>query len=160
MTDSPRRLVRTSSELPANHWMARQLPPNTSLRGYAEDRAVSLLTRAVLDAIESAGLSRADVARALGTTKSYVSQVLNGSTNMTLKTLGALLWASGRQVSDLRTDVIGAPPRPERQQRQRSIAIMSATSRDIVWQYDTGQHAVIVGREYLHTNTLPQAPAP
>lgn len=102
------RIIRTSDDLPKNHWMAAQLPAGTSLRGYAEDRAVSLLTRAVINAIEKAGLSRTDIANALGTTKSWVSQVLNGSTNMTLKTLGALFWAAGRQVTELRDDVLGA----------------------------------------------------
>ncbi len=88
--------------------MARHLPPGVSLRPYAQDEAVSVLTSAVQKAIDDAGLSRADVARLLGTTKSYVSQVLNGSTNMTLKTLGAFLWAAGRQVSALKTDTLGA----------------------------------------------------
>ncbi len=106
------RIVRTSSDLAANHWMARQLPPDTSLRGYCEDRAVSLVTRAVADAIDRSGLTRSDVARALGTTRSYVSQVLNGSTNMTVKTLGAVLWACGRQVNELCTDTTGAHTRP------------------------------------------------
>jgi predicted XRE-type DNA-binding protein len=112
MIKHPPRIVRTSSDLEAGHWMARQLPPDTSLRGYAEDRAISVLTRVVQEAIDNAGLSRAEVARVLGTTKSYISQVLNGSTNMTLKTLGALLWVAGRQVAELRTQVVGAEDRP------------------------------------------------
>lgn len=104
--------IHTSDDLAHEHWLARQLPQGTSLRGYTEDRAISILTRAVQDAIDDAGISRSEVARLLGTTKSYVSQVLNGSTNMTLKTLGALLWAAGRQVSDLRSQPIGAMARP------------------------------------------------
>lgn len=103
-----KRIVRTSSDLPVGHWMRRQLPDETPLRPYAEDRAVSILTGAVVDAIENAGMTRAEVARALGTTKSYVSQVLNGTTNMTLKTLGALFWVAGRQVEDVFTAPMGA----------------------------------------------------
>lgn len=102
-----KHLIRTSDDLPRDHWIARQLPPNTSLRAYAEDEAISVLTTAAQDAIEHAGLSRKDVADALGTTKSYVSQVLNGSTNMTLKTFGALLWVCGRQVTAIKTEPIG-----------------------------------------------------
>lgn len=104
------RLIHTSDDLPPNHWIARQLPPGTSLRPFAEDEAVSAITSAVQGAIDEAGLTRADVARLLGTTKSYISQVLNGSTNMTLKTLGALLWAAGREVAGLLTQPLGAAP--------------------------------------------------
>jgi transcriptional regulator with XRE-family HTH domain len=100
-------LIRLTSDLPEGHWMRRHSPDNTSLRPYAEDRVVSVLTGAAIDAIEEAGISRVEVARLLGTTKSYVSQVLNGSTNMTVKTLGALLWASGQQVRCLETEPIG-----------------------------------------------------
>jgi predicted XRE-type DNA-binding protein len=131
MIKHPPRLVRTSSDLKPEHWMARQLPPGTSLRGYAEDRAISALTRVVQEAIDNAGLSRADVARVLGTTKSYISQVLNGSTNMTLKTLGALLWATGRQVAELRTEAVGTEMRPG-VQFTASITIQSADTPHIV----------------------------
>lgn len=108
-----KRLVHTSDDLPQNHWMARQLPPGTSLRAYAEDQAISVLISAVQDAINDAKISRAEIARLLGTTKSYVSQVLNGSPNLTVKSLGALLWAAGREVSELRTVAVGAEMRRE-----------------------------------------------
>jgi predicted XRE-type DNA-binding protein len=129
MTEHEPPIVRTSSDLPSDHWMAQQLPADTSLRGYAEDRAVSLLTRAAIEAIEDAGLSRAEVARVLGTTKSYVSQVLNGSTNMTLKTLGALFWVAGREVDELRTAVMGGvKPQETRTATATTIAVVSTVS--------------------------------
>ncbi|MEX2178629.1 MAG: helix-turn-helix transcriptional regulator [Gemmatimonadaceae bacterium] len=105
-----KNVIRTVDDLPSDHWIARQLPAGTSLRPYAEDEAISAITAAVQDAIKRAGLSRSEVAGLLGTTKSYVSQALNGSTNMTLRTLGALLWAAGRQVRDLWTEPLGATP--------------------------------------------------
>src|SRR5438309_2540535 len=107
-----KRIIRTSNDLPSDHWIVRQLPAGTSLRPYAEDETISTLTSAVQDALDDAGLSRSEVARLLGTTKSYVSQVLNGSTNMTLKTFGALMWAAGRQVVGLRTAEIGTEEQP------------------------------------------------
>jgi hypothetical protein len=103
--------VHTTNDLPQDHWLRRHAPAGTSLRPYAEDRAVSILTGAAIEAIEGAGMTRAEVARVLGTTKSYVSQVLNGSTNMTLKTLGALLWAAGQQVCQLGSEPMGAESR-------------------------------------------------
>ena len=111
MTKNDSSIVRTREDLPLGHWMARQLPEGASLRGYAEDRAISALTQVAQDAIDSAGLSRAEVAELLGTSRSYVSQVLNGSTNMTLKTLGALLWAAGQQVGRLETEPVGIAQR-------------------------------------------------
>lgn len=117
MITSPEKLipsqpVRTTDDLPREHWIARQLPPGTSLRAFAEDEAISVLTSAAQEAIEKAGLTRAEVARALGTTKSYVSQVLNGSANMTLRTLGALFWAAGRQVRRVSTVEVGGELAP------------------------------------------------
>jgi transcriptional regulator with XRE-family HTH domain len=103
-------LVRTSDDLPRDHWMARQLPAGTSLRSFAEDEAISVLTSAVQVALDDAGLSRAEIAEQLGTTRSYVSQLLNGSTNMTLKTLGALYWVAGQQVAEVRSEPLGLLP--------------------------------------------------
>jgi transcriptional regulator with XRE-family HTH domain len=114
MTNRTHKIVRLADDLPREHWISRQLPPGTSLRPFAEDEAISALTSAVQDALDDAGVSRSEAAELLGTTRSYVSQVLNGSTNMTLRTLGALLWASGRQVTGLRTERLGAEARVDK----------------------------------------------
>ncbi len=95
--------VRYSDDLPAGHWIKRQLPSGTSLRPYCEDSAVSLIVSLAATAVAEAGMSRADLAARLGTTRSNVSQILNGSRNMTVKTLGAILWACGLQVNGLAT---------------------------------------------------------
>lgn len=105
---SRRHIARTVDDLGHGHWIRRQAPAGSSLRAYGEEHAINTITGAVLDAIEDAELSRAEVARLLGTTKSYISQVLNGSTNMTLKTLGALLWATGQQVAGIRLEEVAA----------------------------------------------------
>ena len=107
-TDTAKKAIRTREDLPPGHWMARQLPCGASLRGYTEERAVALLTQAAQQAIDSAGVTRSEAAKLLGTSRSHVTQVLNGSANMTLKTLGALLWVGGQQVATLRTEPVGA----------------------------------------------------
>ena len=101
------KVVRTRDDLPPGHWLRRQLPAGASLRTYAEERAIINLTRFVNQAAEASDLSRAELANLLGTSRSFVSQVLNGSANMTLKTFGALLWAVGQQVSGVKTEVLG-----------------------------------------------------
>jgi transcriptional regulator with XRE-family HTH domain len=131
-----KRIIRTSNDLPGNHWIARQLPAGTSLRPYAEDEAISSLTSAAQDALNEAGLSRTEIARLLGTTKSYVSQVLNGSTNMTLRTLGALFWAAGRQVRAVQTVAVGGEVRPEAQP-VLMLTTQSAASRAMTYSPDT-----------------------
>lgn len=127
-----KRLTRIVRDLPEGHWICRHAPAHASLRPYAEDRAVSILTGAVIDCIENAGISRAEVARTLGTTKSYISQVLNGSTNMTLKTIGALLWACGQQVLALRSAPMGTREIPD-VQIMGSDSIMSAATPDMIF---------------------------
>ncbi len=101
-----RRIVRTVRDLSHGHWIRRQIRDvNASLRAYAEDGAASMIYRAVFAAIEKSGVSRAEMARALGVTRPRVSQILRGE-NITLKTLGALLWSCGQQVAELRTESV------------------------------------------------------
>jgi transcriptional regulator with XRE-family HTH domain len=157
MTNQPAPLVRTADDLAPGHWMARQLPAGASLRGYAEDRAISVVTAAVQRAIDNAGLSRADVARALGTTKSHVSQVLNGSTNMTLKTLGALLWACGRQVAELRSTRMGSAAYPATRAIVITATIRSSAERETAYTMGRDEVAsyhygpITSGPLYAHT---------
>lgn len=101
------RRIQTSSDLPAEHWIARQLPPGTSLRNYAVDHTTSEIVGALQLAVAVSGLSRAELAKVLGVTKSYVSQVLSGEANITVKTLGAFLWACGVQAYRLHTEPVG-----------------------------------------------------
>lgn len=96
------------NDLPIGHWLSRQLPAGTSLRTYAEERAILSVMRDLSEAIESSGLSRAELAELLGTSRSFVSQLLNGSANVTLKTVGSLMWATGQQVSGLKSEPLGA----------------------------------------------------
>jgi len=106
-TTMPKR-VRYREDLPAGHWLARQLPKGASLRTYAEERSIISLTTSIQTAIEASGLSRAEIAAVLGCSRAFVSQILNGSSNMTLKTLGALLWAIGQQVQSLQLEPLGS----------------------------------------------------
>jgi len=146
-----RHPIRTSDDLPHDHWIARQLPRGTSLRPFAEDEAISVLTGAVQDAINNAGMTRAEVARVLGTTKSYVSQVLNGSTNMTLRTFGALLWAAGRQVQGVETAPVGTAAAEEPLTiRIVAIAFSGAESHSPSFTPDSGMLALV--RKFLGHN--------
>jgi transcriptional regulator with XRE-family HTH domain len=53
------------------------------------------VTEMICELMEIHGITRSRLATLLGTTKGYVSQLLDGETNMTLKTLADVLFALG-----------------------------------------------------------------
>lgn len=63
------------------------------------------LTEAVTEMMESAGVSRSELARRLGTSPAYVTKLLRGNTNFTLLTLHRLAKALE---ADLRIELV--PP--------------------------------------------------
>jgi transcriptional regulator with XRE-family HTH domain len=56
------------------------------------------ITELLCELMENQGVSRAELARRLGTTPPYVTKVLRGQTNMTLKTISDWCFALGRSV--------------------------------------------------------------
>ncbi len=67
-------------------------------RYYAQDMAMLSVTAAIVEEMESQGVSRSELAQKIGCTKAFVSQVLNGSRNMTVRTIADLAWALGKEV--------------------------------------------------------------
>lgn len=59
----------------------------------AQETLIVDVTEALAAAIEHAGISRTELAERLNASKGHVSQVLNGSRNMTLRTLADLCLA-------------------------------------------------------------------
>jgi transcriptional regulator with XRE-family HTH domain len=90
------------------NWLDAELPDLAQQREFAQERCILALTESVLAAMDSAGLSRSALADRIGVGKSHVSQLLNGSRNMTLRTLGDLYWACGLEVRGIRTTLIGS----------------------------------------------------
>ncbi|CRI65313.1 hypothetical protein THIOKS12330009 [Thiocapsa sp. KS1] len=66
------------------HW-ASQSEENAKLA--AQELLIAEVTEAIWEAMQAAGITKTELANRLGSTKGYVSQVLNGSRNMTLRTL-------------------------------------------------------------------------
>ena len=56
------------------------------------------ITELLCELMNKQGVSRADLARRLGTSPPYVTKVLRGQTNMTLKTVSDCFFALGRSV--------------------------------------------------------------
>lgn len=59
----------------------------------AEETLLLDVTEKIWDALEERGLTKADLSRRLGQSKSHVTQLLNGSRNMTLRTLADIAYA-------------------------------------------------------------------
>ena len=62
---------------------------------FLTEQAILEFTEKVVVAMERAGMSRADLARQLGVSKAFISKLLNGNPNLTVKTMVALAKALG-----------------------------------------------------------------
>lgn len=94
-------------------WLSRHLPEPADQREYARERCIVALTEALAAIMEEAEISRAELAKRLGVSKAHISQVLNGSRNMTLATIADVLWACGKEVTDLHVSDLGICILPE-----------------------------------------------
>lgn len=63
-----------------------------------EETALAVAQATIQNAINEAELTRADVARRMGCPRSYVTRILQGDHNLTIKTLARALGACGQQV--------------------------------------------------------------
>jgi transcriptional regulator with XRE-family HTH domain len=89
------------------NWLERELPDPEQQRAYARERVIVAVTEALQEAMDDANLRRSDLAELLGKTKGHISQVLNGHRNMTLSTVGDVLWACGKELDDLIVSPLG-----------------------------------------------------
>ena len=72
-------------------WITRRTKSPEIRRFYEEERTTEEIASAMVDQ----GLSRAEVAEKIGTTRANVTQLLSGSRNMTLRSLAKLAFACG-----------------------------------------------------------------
>ncbi|WP_052697817.1 helix-turn-helix domain-containing protein [Luteibacter yeojuensis] len=78
-------------------WVARQEATEEDRRAYERERLILWTTEAVAELMASTGMSRADLARRLGTTRAQVTQLLSGARTLTLGNLADIAWALGRR---------------------------------------------------------------
>jgi transcriptional regulator with XRE-family HTH domain len=89
------------------NFLQHHLPTETGRRLYAHEAAMMAVSNALVEAMEKAGKNRAWLAEALGRTPGFVSQVLSGSRNMTLKTLADFAFALELEVEELSLAPLG-----------------------------------------------------
>lgn len=66
---------------------------------YEQEGAILEASESLWAAIEEEGISHTDIATRLNKSKAFVSQVLAGGRNLTLRTFADFAWALGRTVS-------------------------------------------------------------
>ena len=76
-------------------WIERQTKTPEARRRYEEERLILWTTEAIWEAMEDQGLTQAQVAKRLGTSRANVTQLLSGSRNMTLRSLAGLAHVCG-----------------------------------------------------------------
>ncbi|MFA5515936.1 MAG: helix-turn-helix transcriptional regulator [Desulfuromonadales bacterium] len=72
---------------------AEQSPENAKL--LAQELLITEVTELIWKAMEESGITKSELAGRMQATKGYVSQLLNGSRNMTLRTLADICFALG-----------------------------------------------------------------
>jgi transcriptional regulator with XRE-family HTH domain len=66
------------------------------MRLYQQERAIQELTDLLCEIMEEDGVSRSDLARRLGKSKGYITQLLDGRSNMTVRTISDVFGALNR----------------------------------------------------------------
>jgi transcriptional regulator with XRE-family HTH domain len=80
-------------------WTERQTHSLEARRLYEQERLTVWATELVSEAMNEGDISKADLARLLGTSRAHVTNLLSGQRNMTLRTLADVACVLGQRVS-------------------------------------------------------------
>lgn len=83
------------------------LKTDAERRFFAHDAAILAATATISDAMERLGVTRSQLAERLERTPGFISQVMSGSRNMTLRTFADLAFALGLQVRGIELSNLG-----------------------------------------------------
>ncbi len=81
------------------------------MRLYQQEYLIMQVTERICDLMEQNGVSRSELATKLGTSKGYITQLLDGRANMTLRTLADVCAVLGVAI-DVQTRQLQATVRP------------------------------------------------
>ena len=70
-------------------------------REWSEEGSIQIATELICRRMEQMGMNRAELATKLEVSRPYVSKLLSGEHNMTLRTLGAIAWALNYEIKDI-----------------------------------------------------------
>lgn len=73
-------------------------------RLYLQEHFILEVTEQIAQVMADSNVSRSELAQRLGKSKGYVTQLLNGTANMTLRTVADMFTALGRTVINVRSE--------------------------------------------------------
>lgn len=82
---------------PNEQWAERQECSEEARREFERERLMVWTLDSLAELMEDTGISRADLARKLGTSRAHITQVFAGTRNATLSTVADLAWACGKR---------------------------------------------------------------
>ena len=68
------------------------------MRSFQQERTILEITMLIRRLMKTDGVSKTDLANRLGKSKSYITQLLDGRTNMTLRTISDVMHALGKSL--------------------------------------------------------------
>jgi hypothetical protein len=77
----------------------------SGLRAWHQERSIFETTNMICEMMEERAVRRSDLARRLGTNKSFITQLLDGSANMTLRTISDVFLELGYEFHPCRTKI-------------------------------------------------------
>ena len=125
-------------------WFQRVLGDPKRRQVFEEEKLILSVAEGIREAMDQHGVTRADIADRLDTTRANITQLLSGSRNMTLKSLAALSHACGVRVS------LGVRPVPELWGATSAYEFRRAPMPKYAFSWDEGTIA---------PPTVPQPPA-
>lgn len=117
-------------------WIQRQTVSDEDRRLYEQERLVFGATEIVTEAMAEQGVSKADLARRLGTSRANVTGLLSGERNLTLRTISDLAFVLGQRITmsyePLRQgEYVSSPARIVRPRRTH-VSVIEARTGDVV----------------------------
>lgn len=106
----------------------------TDRRLLAQEAAILEVTELICQLMEEQSVSRAELARRLGKSRAYVTQMLDGSTNLTIRTIADVLFALGAEAC-FSSMVLRSKTQPAAVEPPRNYKIEIAPSR---WAVTSG----------------------
>ena len=111
-------------------WIDRQTHTPEARRLYEQERLALWVSEALAQAMAESGLSKADLAERLGTSRAHITQVLSGSRNMTLRTVADLAWACNQRAEFQMDPLEAVPKRGDGKKGKETGVAPSSRSRE------------------------------
>ena len=121
-------------------------------RLYEQERAILDVTELICEIMEEEEVSRSELARRLHRSKGYVTQLLDGRANMTIRTISDVFHALGRRLSFRATGDVDAS---HGVQKNRMLFDSSTWKRCVDWHFDTVTQGTESWDEEMTSESLP-----